>query len=173
MIDILRIFSINITHVYTFVHKYARYEKFAKINRLSFIPSLNNWTRNVKIEIQLYTINAWSNKRNLSIQARNGWNNVRNIHRLTRNVDYSINGEYLMTKIRDGRSCFYYGPLRDIKHLVESNTREWISRECLRYVWDICKIFWTGIEMEREQRVSVCFHALPYVARSLGEVYEL
>lgn len=34
-----------------------------------------------------------------------------------------INGEYLMTKIRDGRSCFYYGPLRDIKHLVESNTR--------------------------------------------------
>lgn len=62
--------------------------------------------------------------------ARNRWNNVRNIHRLTRNVDYSINGEYLMTKIRDGRSCFYYdGPLRDINHLVESNRAINVERE--------------------------------------------
>lgn len=37
---------------------------------------------------------------------------------------------HLMTKIRDGRSCFYYdGPLRDINHLVESNRAINVERE--------------------------------------------
>lgn len=37
---------------------------------------------------------------------------------------------HLMTKIRDGRSCFYYdGPLRDINHLVESNRTINVKRE--------------------------------------------
>lgn len=51
-----------------------------------------------------------------------------------------------MTKIRDGRSCFYYdGPLKDINHLVESNRAINVKRKGSRILGNVyvtCKTYW-------------------------------